>query len=231
MPVTGARPATAMILAAGRGERMRPLTDRIPKPLVEAGGVPLIVHQIRALERAGIRDLVVNLAHLGEQIRARLGQGEALGVRIRYSEEPPGALDTGGGIRHALHLLGTAPFLVVNADVWTDLNLATLELSAGDLAQLVVVPNPRHHPAGDFRLQGGRLATSGPGQAVTFAGIGVYRPELFADLAEGSFPLAPVLRGAMARGRVGGALHRGRWYDVGTVQRLQALERHLRQVE
>jgi len=217
-----------MILAAGRGERMRPLTDEIPKPLLPVGGRPLIVWQIERLARAGIRDLVINHAHLGQMIERALGDGAAWGVRIRYSAEGEGrALETGGGIYHALPMLGERPFLVVNGDVWSDIDLAGLELAERDLAQLVMVDNPPHHPAGDFHLADGRLHAEGEPR-LTFSGIGVYRRELFADCQAGAFPLAPLLRAAMHSGRVGGEHHTGQWIDVGTPQRLAEIEQGLR---
>jgi len=216
----------AMILAAGRGERLRPLTDRLPKPLVAVGGRPLIEHHLHALARAGITEVVVNLAHLGAQIRARLGDGARFGLAIRYSDEGGRGLETGGGIHRALPLLGTEPFLVVNADVYTDYPFGALPLLApGDLAHLVLVDNPPHHPQGDFHLDGaGRVHAEGAPR-LTFAGIGVYRPELFRDCAPGAFPLAPLLRAAMAAGRVSGEHYRGRWVDVGTRERLEEANR------
>jgi N-acetyl-alpha-D-muramate 1-phosphate uridylyltransferase len=212
-----------MILAAGRGERMRPLTDRTPKPLLTVGGVPLIEHTIRRLRAAGYRDLVINLGHLGEQIEERLGDGGAFGVRIRYSREPPGALETAGGIREALELLGSDPFLVINADVWSDHPLGSPALAADALAHLVLVANPKHHPQGDFTLQDGRVGLSG-GTRHTFAGIGWYRPALFAALPRGRRALAPLLRDAITAGRVTGELHQGDWIDIGTPERLRLLD-------
>jgi MurNAc alpha-1-phosphate uridylyltransferase len=220
----------AMILAAGRGERMRPLTDQTPKPLLKAGGVPLILHQIRRLKAAGYRELVINHAHLGAQIEQTLGDGSAHGVRIRYSPEGEGrALETGGGIHRALPLLGSAPFLVINGDIWCDLDLATLAIASDDLAQLVLVPNPPHHPNGDFALEAGRVSEQAADHrsAFTFSGIGIYRPSLFQDCTAGAFPLAPLLREAMAQGRCGGQLYRGCWLDIGTPERLAALEQLL----
>ncbi len=217
-----------MILAAGRGERMRPLTDEMPKPLLPVGGRPLIVWQIEGLARAGIRDLVINHAHLGRMIEEALGDGAEWGVQIRYSAEGEGrALETGGGIFRALPLLGHQPFLVVNGDIWSDIALAELRLAEGDLAHLVMVDNPRHHPDGDFRLAQGRLYAEGAPR-LTFSGVGVYHPALFADCRPEAFPLAPVLREAMRSGRVGGRHHTGRWVDVGTPQRLAEIERGLR---
>ena len=215
----------AMILAAGRGERMRPLTDHTPKPLLQAGGRPLIEHLIVALVEAGITELVINHAHLGEQVEATLGDGSRWGASIRYSPEAE-ALETAGGIHRALPLLGSEPFLVVNGDIATDFPFATLLGRPIDLAHLVLVPNPEHHPRGDFGLQDGK-AMDGGDIRYTFGGIGVYRPELFKDCVPGRFPLAPLLRSAMALGSVSGELHQGMWMDIGTMERLQAFDDYL----
>ncbi len=220
---------TAMILAAGRGERMRPLTDHTPKPLLEAGGKPLIVYPIEALANAGVRRIVINHAHLGRQIEAALGDGCRWGVEIRYSPEQQ-ALETGGGICKALPLLGDDPFIVVNGDVWSDCDFSRLELAEGDLAHLVLVPNPAHHPEGDFVLREGRVYAEGEPR-VTFSGIGVYHPRLFKGCEPRPFPLASLLRRAMAGRQVGGHLHPGRWMDVGTPQRLARLNGWLRRGE
>ena len=214
----------AMILAAGRGERMRPLTDATPKPLLRIGGQMLLERQVHALAKAGIRQLVINHAHLGEQIVKALGDGSAYGVEIAYSPEPETALETGGGIFNALPLLGTEPFLVVNADIWTDYPFAGLPAGIDGLAHLVMVANPAHHPGGDFSLSGGQLAQRGPAM-LTFSGIGIYRPELFAGCTPGAFPLAPLLRTAMDAGQVSGEQYTGRWFDVGTPERLDAINR------
>ncbi|HHJ16910.1 MAG TPA: nucleotidyltransferase family protein [Gammaproteobacteria bacterium] len=218
----------AMILAAGRGERMRPLTDRAPKPLLEAGGKPLIQYHIEALHDAGCTELVINHAHLGEQIVARLGDGAAFGVHIEYSAEPPGALETGGGIRHALPLLGDEPFLVVNGDIWTDYPYRQLLQEPVGLAHLVLVDNPPHNPQGDFQLNAGRVAVEGA-QRLTFSGIGVYRPALFAGQPDAAFPLAPLLCDVMQAGQVSGEHYRGQWMDIGSPQRLAQLDRQLGQ--
>jgi MurNAc alpha-1-phosphate uridylyltransferase len=212
----------AMILAAGRGERMRPLTDRTPKPLLRVGDESLIEHGIRRLQAAGYRELVINLGHLGSQIETALGDGSRLGVRIRYSPEPPGALETAGGIREALEWLGTEPFLVVNADLWCDHPLTPPKLADETLAHLVLVENPAHNPDGDFGLDADRV-TLEPGPRYTFSGIGWYRPELFAGLPRGRRPLAPLLREAVTGRRVTGELYHGVWIDVGTPERLQEL--------
>ncbi len=217
----------AMLLAAGRGERMRPLTDTRPKPLLEVAGKALIEYHLAALQRAGIREVVINHAWLGEQIEARLGTGERYGLQISYSPERPAALETAGGIVQALPRLGTAPFLVLNADIWTDYPLQNLPRQIAGLAHLVMVDNPPHHPDGDFHLAGERLQAEGEPR-LTFSGIGIYQPELFAGLKAGARPLAPLLRAAMQAGRVSGEHYRGRWVDVGTPQRLAALDRELR---
>ena len=216
----------AMILAAGRGERMRPLTDNTPKPLLPVAGKPLIVHHIERLAAAGIRQLVINHAHLGEMIEACLGNGSAWGVKIQYSPEET-ALETGGGIYRALPLLGEAPFLVLNGDVWCDFDLEHLQLPQGMLAHLVLVPNPDHHPQGDFALHGERVSDGGD-ERLTFSGIGVYHPRLFANCRPGAFPLAPLLRAAMAEAKVSGVCHRGLWVDVGTPERLSGIEELVR---
>ncbi|RKT43367.1 N-acetylmuramate alpha-1-phosphate uridylyltransferase MurU [Thiocapsa rosea] len=217
----------AMILAAGRGNRMRPLTDQVPKPLLEAGGRPLIQYHLERLAAADIREIVINHAHLGEQIEAALGDGSRFGVRIRYSPEQT-ALETGGGIFKALPLLGPDPFLVINGDIWSDIDPIGLHLAGTDLAHLVLVENPPHHPNGDFILTGGRVQTEGD-RRLTFSGVGVYSPRLFAGCRPGAFALAPLLREAMAQGRVGGEHHRGHWLDIGTPERLAELDRLLRE--
>jgi MurNAc alpha-1-phosphate uridylyltransferase len=221
----------ALILAAGRGERMRPLTDNVPKPLLQAGGRALIEHTIAALARAGITELVINHAHLGTQIETRLGDGSGYGVHIEYSPEPEGALDTGGGILRALPRLGDAPFLVVNGDIWTDFPFSSLRRDFSSLAHLVLVDNPPHHPDGDFYLKDGQVQSSGRGPRLTFSGIGVYSPRLFSGCDPGVFPLIPLLRGAMERGEVSGEQYRGLWFDIGTPDRLVALDRRLKDRE
>ncbi len=219
----------AMILAAGRGERMRPLTLTRPKPLLEAGGAPLIVHHLRALAGAGFEDVVVNLSWLGVQIREALGDGSRHGLRIHYSEEGPEPLETGGGIFRALPLLGDGPFLVLNGDTWSDIAYADLRdrFAARDLAHLVLVPNPAHNPGGDFVLERGRIVET-PGERLTFSGVGLYRAELFEGCRDGVFKLAPLLRAAARDGRVGGEVHGGAWLDIGTPERLAELDARLR---
>jgi len=204
---------------------MRPLTDRVPKPLLPVGDRTLIEHQISRLAAAGITELVINLAHLGDLIRGAIGDGARLGVSIAYSDEADAPLETGGGIVKALPLLGQVPFLVINGDVWTDYPLDTLPHAIEGEAHLVLVDNPAHHPRGDFVLRAGRVATAGVGRRLTFSGVGVYAPALFADCRPGRFALAPLLRSAMDRGAVTGEHYGGYWLDVGTPARLQELQR------
>lgn len=213
----------AMILAAGRGERMRPLTDHTPKPLLKVGGKPLIVWHIERLVQAGVTEIVINHAHLGAQIEAALGDGARWQVQIQYSAEET-ALETAGGIAYALPLLGTQPFLVVNGDVYTDIDYASLALPAGMLAHLVMVDNPPQHPAGDFGLVNGLLVEAAS-QTLTFSGVGVYHPELFKEIARGQpAKLAPLLKSAMRQQAVSGQRHRGIWHDIGTPERLKQLD-------
>lgn len=210
----------AMLLAAGKGERMRPLTLHMPKPLLRVGGKPLLQWHIEALAAVGISDLVINHAWLGEQLAAHFGSGEQLGVRISWSAEGE-PLETAGGILKALPLLGDAPFLLVNGDVWCDIDFASLQLPPGLLAQLVLVDNPPHKAAGDFCLSDGLVSNPPAGQpGLTYSGIAVLDPQLFAGLAPGPAPLAPLLRAAAARGLVGGQRHAGHWMDIGTPERL-----------
>jgi N-acetyl-alpha-D-muramate 1-phosphate uridylyltransferase len=217
----------AMVLAAGRGERMRPLTDTIPKVLLEAGGRPLIGYLLAALARAGIRDVVINLSWLGGRIRAALGTGTEYGVRIVYSDEGPVALETAGGIFHALPLLGAEPFLVVNGDVWTDFDFGSLALDSRAHARIVLVPNASHHPRGDFGLEGNSVV-HGETERYTYSGIGLYRPEFFAGCKPGRFPLLPLLRRAIDAHRLRGQLYRGAWIDIGSPERLAELDARLR---
>lgn len=212
-----------MILAAGRGERMRPLTDHTPKPLLPVAGKPLIVWHIERLAAAGYTDLVINHAHLGQQIETALGDGSRWDVRLHYSAEGEGkALETGGGIYRALDLLGDRPFLVINGDVFTDLDFASLDMPAHCLAHLVLVDNPEHHPAGDFHLADGKVSQH-TGIRLTFSGIGLYHRDLFQGCQPGAFPLAPLLRQAMDVGKVCGSQHTGHWIDVGTPTRYAKL--------
>jgi MurNAc alpha-1-phosphate uridylyltransferase len=216
----------AMILAAGRGERLRPLTDATPKPLLEAGGKSLIGRHLAALAAAGFREVVINLSHLGEKIRAALGDGSGFGLNIHYSAEPPGALDTGGGIRQALPLLGASPFAVINGDVYTDYPLARLRAIKCDHAHLVLVANPGHNPDGDFGLQGGYVNLDARPR-YTFSGISVYHPRFFESSTAGRFSVVPMLHEAMASRQVTGEIYRGAWHDIGTLERLEALRKTL----
>ena len=216
----------AMILAAGRGERMSPLTDKLPKPMLPAGGKPLLQYHVEALARAGVTELVINHARFGERIEAWFGDGSAFGVQVRYSAEGDNPLETGGGIKRALPLLGGDPFLVVNGDTWTDFPFASLQPTLPGLAHLVLVPNPAHHPDGDFALANGEARSTGQ-PAYTFSGIGIYRPDLFQSALEHTFPLAPILHRAMDNHQVTGELYRGYWFDIGTPARLAELEQLL----
>ncbi|RIA21523.1 MurNAc alpha-1-phosphate uridylyltransferase [Ectopseudomonas oleovorans] len=219
----------AMILAAGKGERMRPLTLHTPKPLVRAAGVPLIEYHVRALAAAGFTELVINHAWLGQQIEDYLGDGSRFGMRIVYSPEGE-PLETGGGIFKALPLLGEQPFLVVNGDVFTDYAFAELRRPLAGLAHLVLVANPSHHPQGDFRLVDGKV-TDEPEDTnrLTYSGLAVLSPALFDGCRHGAFKLAPLLRRAMADGQVSGECFSGRWIDVGTHERLAEVERLLQE--
>ncbi|MFL9627707.1 N-acetylmuramate alpha-1-phosphate uridylyltransferase MurU [Aeromonas jandaei] len=214
-----------MILAAGRGERMRPLTDLLPKPLLAVGGKPLIVHHIEKLKAAGVTELVINHAWLGHKLVETLGDGSALSVTIHWSAEES-ALETAGGIIQAQPLLGDEPFLVINGDTWLDLDYRSLvgQSLGENLAHLWLVPNPPQHPAGDFALQDGKVVDT---PAFTFSGVGLYRPAAFAGLPAGARKLAPLLREWMAQGRVGGSLLAGEWRDIGTVDRLRELDEQL----
>ena len=220
-----------MILAAGRGERMRPLTDRMPKALAEAGGKALIAWQLERLAAAGFREVVINLAWLGAQIEARLGNGSALGLALQYSREPETApLESAGGIANARALLGASPFALVNADVYCDFDLAALRARAlgGHLAHLVLAPNPPHHAAGDFTLQAGK-AGNATAPRYTYTGIALVDPALVAPVRAGDkAQLAPLLRAAADAGRLSGELHRGLWRDIGTAGRLADLDALLR---
>jgi N-acetyl-alpha-D-muramate 1-phosphate uridylyltransferase len=221
----------AMVLAAGRGERMRPLTDSQPKPLLRVAGKRLIEYHLERLAAGGFREVVVNTAWLGDMIPAALGSGGQYGLAITYSHERPEALETGGGIFQALPLLGSGPFLLVNGDVWTDIDFGALRRSPpeGSLAHLVLVPNPPQHARGDFRLEGPKqgLVSEGEGLRHTYSGVGIYRPEFFAGCTPGKFPLLPLLRRAIAQRALSGELHEGRWFDIGTSERLAALDAEL----
>ena len=222
MSATFERPRAGMILAAGRGERLRPMTDTTPKPLLRVRGQPLIERHVIGLARAGLERIVINLAWLGSQIREYLGDGSRYGVPIVYSEEQPRALETAGGIFRALPHLAPGPFAVVNGDIYTNFPFETLGLAADRDAHLVLVPNPPQHPRGDFGLEQG-LALSAAASRYTFSGIGMYRDAFFAGCADGVFPLKPLLLRSMAAKRCSAELYTGVWEDVGTAERLQAL--------
>ncbi|MEN1958991.1 N-acetylmuramate alpha-1-phosphate uridylyltransferase MurU [Luteimonas sp. MJ246] len=229
----------ALVFAAGLGERMRPLTDHTPKPLLQAGGKPLIAWHLEKLAAAGVRDVAINTSWLASQFPQLLGDGSRWGLRLHYAHEGDTPLETGGGMLHALALLGDAPFIAVNGDVWCDLDFRRLpDAPTGD-AHLVLVDNPDHHPRGDFTLDADGCVHAGDTPRLTFSGIGVYRPSLLhgwrdvigdapgADARPPRFKLAPLLRAAMARGAIRGEHHRGHWTDVGTPERLDALSRAL----
>ena len=218
----------AMLLAAGHGRRMRPLTDTRPKPLLPVGGKPLIVWQLERLRQAGINEIVINLSYLGERIADVLGDGTQWGVRIGYSWERDGPLETGGGIRAALDAFQGQPFLVVNADVWTDFPYRTLIRRVPDQAHLVLTDNPAHRPAGDFYLRADGLLDLAAGQPLTFTGIGVYRPDFIARRAPGRFALVSLLRDGIAAGRISGEYWPGDWRDIGTPERLAELDHRSR---
>ena len=219
----------AMILAAGRGERMRPLTDHTPKPLLKVGGKSLIVWHLERLAQAGFKEVVINHAHLGKQIEEGLGNGSQYGLHIAYSPEVA-ALETAGGIANALSLLGDAPFLVVNGDVFADVDFLSLKLQAPNLAHLVMVDNPPQHPQGDFAMSAGKLAEDGDVR-YTFSGIGIYHPQLFSQVKKGeAAKLAPLLRKAMAEGLVSAEHHQGVWHDIGTPERLAELDAALSKI-
>ena len=214
----------AMILAAGKGERMRPLTLTTPKPLVQAAGVPLIEYHLHALAAAGFNEIVINHAWLGQQIEDHLGDGSRFGLSIQYSPEGE-PLETGGGIFRALSLLGDDAFLVVNGDIWTDYDFSVLHQPINGLAHLVLADNPPHHPKGDFTLIDGKVQDGEPdAQTLTYSGIGVLHPQLFDGCSDGAFKLAPLLRNAMAKGEVTGERLKGHWVDVGTYERLAEAE-------
>lgn len=215
----------AMILAAGRGERMRPLTDSTPKPLLRVGDKRLIEYHIDALKRVDVSDIIINVAWLGHQIIDTLGDGARYGVKLHYSVETQ-ALETGGGIFQALPQLGNEPFILVNGDVWTDFPLQRLPRYPTGLAHLVLVDNPMHNTKGDFALDG-EIVNDQATVKYTYSGIGVYRAELFHNCQAGKFPLAPLLRAAMAEKKITGELYRGRWFDIGKPERLRELDKDL----
>ena len=213
-----------MILAAGRGNRLRPLTDETPKPLILLGGKPLITYHLKALSLIGVKDVVINVAYQAKKIQKMVGLGEEYGLQIHYSVEPEEkGLETGGGIFKALPLLGKDPFLVVNGDIWTDYPFADLNRELDDLAHLVLVNNPPYRPQGDFGLQDGKILFN-DSSYLTFSGIGLYRPELFADCEPGFFPLITVLKKAIAQQKISGERYSGKWVDIGTIERLNYAE-------
>ena len=211
-----------MILAAGRGERLRPITDEIPKPLVEVRGQSLLERHLEHMQSAGITEVVINIDWLGDKIRECVGTGERFGLDVTYSDETGNVLETGGGIHKALPFLGEEPFLVVNADVYTDMPVPAVELATNEIGHLVLVPTPDDRPQGDFDLMDG-LVRNGEEPLYTFSGVAIYRPEFFADREPGRFPLAPMLREAADAGRLSGSVYDGDWADVGTPERLAAL--------
>ena len=219
----------AMILAAGRGERLRPLTDHTPKPLLKAGKCRLIEHTIQALVKAGFDEIVINYAHLGEQFPALVGDGQQYDAKISYSPEQEGGLETAGGIINALPLLGNEPFLVVNGDIWTDFpyeKFTHSTLSTDSLCHLILVTNPQHNPQGDFALSSGLVSQTGNNK-YTYSGIGIYHPDLFSDFNVQRLALKPILLDAIAQQQVSGELYQGEWSDIGTVERLQQLNAQL----
>jgi len=220
----------AMILAAGRGERLRPLTDTTPKPLLKVAKQSLIEYHLLALKKAGIEDIVINLAWLGDKIESQLGDGSQYSLSIQYSYEKDQALETGGGIANALPLLGDEAFIVTNADIWTDYDYRQLPKQLEGLAHLVMVDNPQQHPDGDFVLENGLLHDAGIPRK-TFSGIAVYSPALFQKITETIFPLAPLLREVMQQDLVSGEYYQGKWFDIGTAERLQKLDKELKASE
>ncbi len=229
----------ALVFAAGKGERMRPLTNTVPKPLLEAGGKPLLVWHLEKLSAIGVREVVVNISWLADCFEPALGDGSRWGLRLYYSREGAEPLETGGGMHKALDLLGDTPFLAVNGDIWTDYDFSRLPNAPAGLAHLVMVDNPPQHPRGDFHLDGKAQLHDGGAPTLTYSGIGLYRPQILdgwrdvigaapgVELDPPRFKLAPLLKSAMARGQISGEHHRGRWTDVGTPERLAALDAQL----
>lgn len=218
----------ALIFAAGRGERLRPLTDTTPKPLIEVGGKPLIVWHLEKLAAAGMRDVVINTSHLAEQFEPALGDGSRWGIAIRYSYEGPTPLETGGGMRRALELLDVETFIAVSADIWSDYDYATLPEKIDGSAHLVMVPNPDFHPRGDFNLDNGHLNEEGIGERLTFANIAVYRRTFIDDQPDGAFKLLPLFQRTMRNHQLSGERYEGNWHNIGNVAQLEALNNILR---
>lgn len=217
----------AMILAAGKGERMRPLTHKVPKPLLEIAGKALIVYQIEALESAGVKNIVINTGHLGEQIQYELGTGTMFGVDIQYTDESDNILETAGGIINALPLLGADPFIVTNADIFTDFDYRVLLEPCDKDAHIVLVDNPTHNPEGDFTLENETVKNDGDGK-LTYSGIGLFSPEFFANHQPGRLPLAPLLRKSAESHQLSGQYFTGLWQDIGTPERLEAINKSLK---
>lgn len=215
----------AMILAAGRGERLRPLTDSVPKALTEVRGQSLLERHLQSLKTAGVETVVINLGWLGEQIADRIGSGSAYGLNVIYSPEDEEILETGGGVHRALPMLGDAPFLVVNADIYTDMPMPSTDLDEDTKGKLMLVPTPEHLSNGDFDIRDNRLR-NGPARPYTFSGIAVYRPEFFADCKAGRFSIVPLLRAAADEDQLAAAVYSGSWTDVGTIERLETLNRN-----
>ena len=214
----------AMILAAGRGERLRPVTDTTPKALVEVGGTNLLERHLQRLADARVKIVVINLGWQGERIAEGMGSGQQFGLHIVYSPEYDNVLDTGGGIKRALPIIGHAPFWVINADIFTDMVLPDIKLDANSLGHLVLVPTPAHKAAGDFELRDGKVRNS-ENQDLTYSGMAFYRPEMFENSGDGRFSVVPLLRAAADRGQLEGSLYEGVWEDVGTPERLAALNK------
>ncbi len=217
----------ALIFAAGRGERLRPLTDTTPKPLIEVGGKSLIVWHLEKLADAGVRVVVINTSHLAEQFEPALGDGSRWGIAIRYSDEGPTPLETGGGMRRALNLLDAETFIAVSADIWSEVDYAALPESIDGTAHLVMVPNPDFHPRGDFNLENGHLNEAGIGDRLTFANIGVYRRAFIDDQPDGAFKLLPLFQRAMRNGELSGERYDGNWHNIGNVAQFNTLDADL----
>ncbi len=213
----------AMLLAAGRGERLRPLTDEVPKSLVEVRGESLLERHLASIHAAGVRTVVINLGWLGDRIVERVGSGERYGLNVLYSQGGENILETGGGIHKALPMLGDEPFLVINADIYTDMPMPRIELAAEHVGHLVMVPSPGYRDGGDFDIEDG-LIRNGETQKLTFSGVAMYRPAFFDGCEPGRFPLAPMLREAADHGKLSGSLYQGLWADIGTPERLRAIQ-------